>query len=348
MEKQSDQSAKNELPSAAKVWQTTAIVSLFVILLLIFRIAFNILLMAFAGALIAVYFQALAELLEKKLKLNRKLAHMTAIAGSLLLLILLIWFIGSTIQRQAVELSDVLPNTLNTAREKLSHSTIGQEILKYASGDNSQKLLDTMSTLFSTSFGVVGEVYIILFFGIFFSADPSTYTKGILSLFPGDKKNTGEMILQRIGIALKGWLKSILISMVLITVLLAGVLALIGLHVTIVLGLFAGMLEIIPNFGPMIAMIPGVLLGLTISTKTAVIVALTYIGCQTIVGSFVIPLVQKKIIHLPPAVTFISQLIMGILSGVLGIILAVPILSIIIILVDELYVKKNHNKLNTQ
>ena len=79
-----------------------------------------------------------------------------------------------------------------------------------------------------------------------------------------------------------------------------------------------------------------------ISTKTAVIVALTYIVCQTIVGGFVTPLVQKKVIHLPPAVTFISQLIMGILAGVLGVILAVPILSIILILIDELYVKRIH------
>jgi predicted PurR-regulated permease PerM len=348
MENLSDNSGKKELPSAAKVWQTTAIICLFITMLLILRIAFNIILMAFAGVLIAVYFQGLAEFLETKLKLNRKLASFISIAGTLLLLVLLIWLIGATIQRQAAELSDALPNTINTAREKLSHTTIGQEILKYSSGDNSQKLLDTLSTLFSTSFGVVGELYIILFFGIFFTADPSLYKKGILSIFPRNKKNTGERILLRISIALKGWLKSILISMVLITILLAGSLALIGLRVTIVLGLFAGMLEIIPNFGPMIAMIPGVLMGLTISTKTAVIVALTYIGSQTIVGSFVIPLVQKKIIHLPPAVTFMSQLIMGILCGVLGIILAVPILSIMIILIDELYVKRNDPELNTQ
>jgi len=348
MENQKDHSVKKELTYTAKVWQTTAIICLSITILLILRIAFNIFLMAFAGVLIAVYFQGLAGLLEKILKLNRKLASFTSIAGTLLLLILLTGFIGTTIQRQAAELSDALPNTVRTAREKLSHSTIGQKILKYSSGDNSQKLLDTASTLFSTSFGFVGELYIILFFGIFFTADPSLYKKGILSLFPKNKKNTGERMLHRIGIALKGWLKSILISMVLISILLAGSLALIGLPVTIVLGLFAGMLEIIPNFGPIIAMIPGVLLGLTIGTKTAVIVALTYIICQTIVGNLATPLIQKKIIHLPPAVTFMSQLIMGLLYGVLGIILAVPLLSIIIILIDELYVKRNNPQLNTQ
>jgi predicted PurR-regulated permease PerM len=348
MENQKDHSVKNEISFATKVWQATAIICLFITILIILRIAFNILLMAFAGVLIAVYFKGLAEFLEKKLKLSRKLASFTSITGSILVLVLLIWIIGSTVQRQAVELSNALPNTINNARERLSQSNIGQKILTYLSGDNSQKLLDSILTFFRTSFGVVGELYIILFFAIFFTADPSLYKNGILSLFPRNKKNTGETILHRIGVALKGWLKSMLISMVLITILLAASLSLIGLPVTIVLGLFAGMLEIIPNFGPIIAMIPGVLLGLTISSKTTVIVALTYISCQTIVGSFVTPLVQKKIIHLPPAVTFISQLIMGMMAGVMGIILAVPILSIIIILIDELYVKRNNLELNIQ
>ncbi len=49
-------------------------------------------------------------------------------------------------------------------------------------------------------------------------------------------------------------------------------------------------------------------------------------------------------INIPPALTIISQVLMGVLSGVLGIILAVPLLSIIIILVDEIYVKKINNE----
>ena len=342
MENIPDHSVKKELPSASKVWLITAIICLFITILLILRVAFNILLMAFSGVLIAVYFQGLAEFLQKKLKLNRKGAFITSVIGTLLFIVLLTWLIGATIQQQASELRNALPNTLHTVREKFSHSTIGQKIITYSSGENSQKLLETMSTLFRSSFGVAGELYVILFFGIYFSVDPTLYQKGILSFFPKSKKNTGEIILRRIGEALKGWIKSNLIATVLISMLLAASLALAGLPVTIVLGLFAGILEIIPNFGPIIAMIPGLLLAITISTKTAIIVALIYTVCQTIVGGFVKPLIEKKIINLPPAVTFLSQLIMGILSGVLGIILAVPILCIIIILTDELYIKKKN------
>ena len=128
--------------------------------------------------------------------------------------------------------------------------------------------------------------------------------------------------------------------MVLITVLITVGLTIIGIPMTMVLGLITGILEIVPNFGPLIAMIPGVLLAVTISTNTGIIVALLYIVSQTIVANVVTPLIQKKMISLPPVLTLMSQLIMGTLSGALGIILAVPLLAIVIILIDELYVKQ--------
>ena len=341
MEKETENSIKKEATFTRKVWQTAAIVCLMLVILFIVRVAFNILLMALAGALIATYFHGLAELIVNKTKINRSVSLFISIAGTIILLGIVTWFIGARIQKQVAELSYTLPQTLNTAKVKLSKTPVGEKILKYTSGDNSQKLLDTATTFFNTSFGILGDLYIILFLGIFFTADPSLYKNGIISAFPAQRKAVGRIILSRINTALRGWLKSMLISMVLISVLIVAGLTMAGLPGTLVLGLITGMLEIIPNFGPVIAMIPGVLLALTISTKTAVVVALIYIFCQTIVASIVTPLLQNKIIKIPPALTFLSQLIMGTLSGIMGIILAVPLLAILIIIVDELYVKKD-------
>jgi len=131
-----------------------------------------------------------------------------------------------------------------------------------------------------------------------------------------------------------------MVSIVLITVLICGALSIMGIPAAMVLGMITGLLELVPNIGSLIAMIPGVLLALTISTNMAIIVALIYIVSQTIVANIVTPLIQKKIINMPPALTLISQLVMGALSGALGIILAVPLLAIIMILLDELYVKE--------
>jgi predicted PurR-regulated permease PerM len=329
-----------EISYPLKVWQTVAIVSLIVVVILILRVAFNVLLMALAGSLIAVYFHGLGDLIEQKLKLRRKPAMLISIFGTLILTGLLIWFIGSKIQIQIAELSNTLPHTISTAKAKLAETPAGQKILEYSAGDNSKKLLDTATAFFSTSFGVLGDLYIILFLGIFFTANASLYKNGILLLLPKDKKPLGSRVLDRISLSLKGWLKGMMLSMLLVTILITVGLMIVGIPVAMVLGLITGITEIIPNLGPLIAMIPGVLLALTVGTGTAVIVSLIYIVSQTIVANIVTPLIQKRMINLPPALTLISQLIMGTLSGALGIILAVPLLAILMILVDELYVKK--------
>jgi predicted PurR-regulated permease PerM len=341
MKEESENEIKKEISYTLKVWQTTAIVCLALIILLFVRVAFNILLMTFTGVLIAVYFHGLADFISQKTKINRKLSLFISIAGTILLFAAMIWVIGATIQEQAAQLSRTLPQTVSAAKTKMAASPTGQKILEYTSGDNSKKMLDTASTFFSSSFGVVGDLYIILFLGIFFTADPSLYKNGLLSIFPPQfQADDGSIIWNRISTALKAWIKTKLISIVLITIVVALGLMIIGLPGTLVLGLIAGLLDIIPNFGPVIAMIPGVLLGLMISPKIAVIAALIYVACETIVGSIFMPLIQKRMINIPPALTMLSQLVMGVISGLMGIILAVPLLLMLIIVLDELYVKK--------
>jgi len=344
-DKKSADITKKELSYTVKVWQTVAIVALLVVGILIARVAFNVLLMALAGSLIAVYFHGLGDFIQRRTRLSRRLAMTISIAGTIIILGVLLWFIGAKIQTQVAELSNTLPHTISTAKAKLAETPAGQKVLEYSAGDNSKKLMDTAQTFFSTSFGVLGDMYIIMFLGIFFTASPSLYKDGILLLVPPNKKQVGKHIINRISLSLKGWLKGMMISMVLITILITVGLTIMGIPVAMVLGLITGILEIIPNIGPLIAMIPGVLLALTIGTGTGVVVALLYIVSQTIVANIVTPLIQKKMINLPPALTLISQLIMGTLSGALGIILAVPLLAILIILVDELYVKKINGEL---
>jgi predicted PurR-regulated permease PerM len=338
--KKKAETVKKELSYIEKVWQTVAIVAILVIFILIARIAFDVLLMALAGSLISVYFHGLGDMIQRKTRLRRSFAMAISIAGTLVIVAVLFWFIGAKIQTQVAELNNTLPHTIATAKAKLASTPAGQKLLDYSAGDNSQKLMATVQTFFSTSFGVIGDLYIIMFLGIFFTASPSLYKNGILTLVPADKKPVAMNVMNRVSLSLKGWLKGMMLSMVLITILITVGLSLMGIPVAMVLGLITGILEIVPNFGPLIAMIPGVLLALTISTNTAIIVALLYIVSQTIVANIVTPLIQKKMINLPPALTLISQLVMGTLSGALGIILAVPLLAILFILVDELYVKR--------
>jgi len=339
-EKEPAEVVKKELSYIQKVWHTIAIVALLVGVILIARVAFNVLLMALAGSLIAVYFHGFGDIIQRRTRLSRKFAMIISVVSSFLIIGVLLWFMGTKVQVQIAQLSNSLPHTVSTFKAKLGQTPIGQKVLDSFSSGNSDKLMGTVQSFFSTSFGVLGDLYIILFLGIFFTASPSLYKNGILLLVPRPKKELGKHIMDRISISLKGWLKGMMVSIVLITILISITLSIIGIPVAMVLGLITGILELIPNLGSLLAMIPGVLLALTISTNTAILVALVYIVAQTITANIVTPLIQKKIINLPPALTLISQLIMGTLSGALGIILAVPLLAIVIILVDELYVKK--------
>jgi predicted PurR-regulated permease PerM len=340
-DKEKTATVEKELTYIQKVWHTVAIVALLVVVILIARVAFNVLLMVLAGTLISTYFHGLGDLLQRKTKWKRKPAMFVSVGGTFIILGLLFWFMGANIQKQVKELSDTLPHTVQSFKAKLAESSIGQKILDYSQDDdNSQKLFVTAQHFFSTSFGVLGNIYIILFLSIFFTLNPSVYKDGIILLIPKDRKDLAHHIIDRISFSLKGWLKGMLLSIVLITIMLFTGLTIMGIPAALVLALIAGMLKIIPNFGSLAAMIPGVLLALTVGTNTAIIVALIYIVSQTIVSNIVTPIIQNKMINLPPALTIISQVLMGTLSGVLGIILSVPLLSIVFILVDELYVKK--------
>ncbi len=339
-QKKSAETVKEELTYIQKVWHTVTIIALLVIVILVARVAFNVLLMVLAGCMIAVYFHGLADMIQRKTGMNRTLAMAISVIGSFALLAVLLWFMGTKIQVQIQELSNSLPHTISTARAKLAETPIGKKILDYFSDDdNSNKLMVTASHFFSTSFGVLGNLYVILLLSSFFTANPNMYKDGIILLVPKPKKELASCVIDRTSLALKGWLKSTMLSIVLITIMLTIGLSLFGIPVALILALIAGLLKIVPNFGSFIAMIPGVLLALTISTNTAIGVALLYIVSQTVVSSIITPIVQKRMINLPPALTIIAQVIMGTLSGGLGIILAVPLLSIIMILVDELYVK---------
>lgn len=329
-----------ELNYAKKVWITVGIVAVVAIFILIARVAFGVLLMALAGCLIAVYFHGLADAIRRKTKWNRKVSMIVSVSGSVLILGFLLWFMGSRMQTQISALSDTLPHTISNAKLKLAETPLGRKVLEASGGNNSTQLFSTASYFFNTSFGVLGNMYIILFLGIFFTASPTLYKNGIILLIPPGHKELADNIINRSSTALKGWLKGTLFSMLLLIVLMPLCLTAVGMPLAFVLGLLTAILVIVPNFGSAIAMIPGVLLALTISTEKAIIVAIIYIAVQTLVQNILAPIIQKKMINMPPALTIIGQLIMGVLAGAMGIIMAVPALAILMILVDEIYVKK--------
>jgi predicted PurR-regulated permease PerM len=142
-----------------------------------------------------------------------------------------------------------------------------------------------------------------------------------------------------VGHTLTKWLKGQLFAMLLVAVLTLVGLLIMGVPMALVLALIAGVLNFIPNFGPLIAMIPAVGVGLLQGPTTALMVAGLYILVQVLESNVITPQIQKRLIEIPPALIIISQLFMGVLTGGWGLVLATPLIAIVMVVVQELWVK---------
>ena len=330
-----------ELSYQKKVWIKGGIYALIVVLLLLIKTTFSVFLLILAGSLIAVFFRGLSDLVCRKTKWKEGVCLTISVLGTLLLAVGLVWLIGAKIQNQIAELSDTFPATVENAKAKLSENPIGKKIVDKASSPNSMKKAQGLaSTFFKTTFGVLGDVYVVLFLGIFFTVSPNIYKKGIVSLIPRKGQQKGEDVINKLGENLQKWLKGKIFSMAVVMILTAIGLAILGVPMWLVLAIIAGLLNFIPNFGPLIAMIPAVLVALMQSPATAAIVAGMYIAIQVVESNFITPMVQQKLVSIPPALIIMAQLLIGPLTGGWGLVLATPVMLIIMILVQELYIKR--------
>ena len=112
-----------------------------------------------------------------------------------------------------------------------------------------------------------------------------------------------------------------------------------GVPLALTLGLIAGLLSFIPNFGPILSAVPAVLLAFIYSPMTAAYVIGLFIGVQLIESNLVTPFIERKTVELPPALTIIFQLVFAITLGGLGLVLATPLLAMLMIFIQMIYLE---------
>ena len=332
-------------PTLSKKTMTiTASALLILSLFLIFIKAFNILLLAFGGLLLALLFHGIAGRIEKLVKWPRGVTVSLAILLVILFLSARSWFIGSSLQSQFETFQKILPATVKNLSDYLSQTTVGQKVLENFSVDSLNSgfegIMNSVHIFFKSTFGVVGDIYVLLFFGAFFIVTPKEYVKGICLFFPKSESENVSEILNRIGSDLKTWLKAQLFEMLFIFVTTAIGLLIAGVDLWLILAFIAGMLCFIPNIGPALALVPALLVGLLSGVNTALTILAIYLFIQLVETGFVVPYVRKKMLSMPPALVLLFQLIIGALSGFLGVLFATPLLVVAMILVDELYIKR--------
>lgn len=194
-------------------------------------------------------------------------------------------------------------------------------------------------SIFGVTLGVLGNIVIIAFLGLFFAINPSGYRDGVLVLIPAAQRPRWKAALDHAGQTLRGWLVTQLAVMVLIGVLVYTLLTLLGSSEALLLGLLAGALNFIPYLGPIISAVP-VLLTLAGQDMTVLwIGAVGLLLIQNIEGYVITPLLQQRIIALPPAWSLTIMAIMGVLFGPMGVALATPLFAVSRTLTQKLYIE---------
>lgn len=331
----------NRQAAPASTWSALLRVLLLAAVILFAVYAAEALLVIFAGILLAVFLHAVSRGVRRVMPVPGFTATVLVIVMFAGLTAAGIWLLAPRLAQQAAALYENLPR----AFAQIANSQVGNELTKFLPQFNdlirrAGGLIAPASWFFSTSVDVIVRSVIILFVGIYLALDPQRYIDGLLLLAPPKKRAQAKDVLYSMAATLRRWTLARVLLMIGNGILTSTGLWLLDIPFALTLGLIAGLLNFVPNLGPIIAGVPAILIGLLESPSQAMYVALLYLGLQAADGYIFTPLVQQQAVNLPPALTIASQLVMGVLLGAWGLLLATPLLAASIVLVQKLYVEE--------
>ncbi|HEY8605635.1 MAG TPA: AI-2E family transporter [Noviherbaspirillum sp.] len=317
---------------------------LFVLAASIIWLAPNVLLLIFACILVAILLYDMG----RKLREWTGVPHWAAMVMVVALLLLVIvgggWLMAPQIASQATELMQAIPLSLQQLQESMArHPMLEQAVQGMPPPEelakNMASVLPKAGLLFSGVLGVLGNVAIIAFVGIYLAAQPRPYIDGIVTLVPRRKRARAREVLDELGRTLGQWLAGKAVSMLVVGVVTTAGLALLGVPLALVLGIIAGLLDFVPYVGPIVAGVPAVLIAFTESPALAGWVAVLFLAIQIAEGYLLMPLIERRTVSLPPALTIVVQVLLGALFGMAGVALATPLAAVGAVLVTMLYVQ---------
>jgi predicted PurR-regulated permease PerM len=268
---------------------------------------------------------------------------------------------GSTIAQQATALSGTIKTQIVNLKEFLERHGVDTSYLDLNNANTPSSSTTTPSTprslpsnlpsagaiasgggaivsqtlkLILGTVGAVGNFFIVLFLGLAFAAQPSIYRKGILAMSPVKHREKVEIVVDRISTTLERWLIAQMITMSAVFAVTWIGLAIIGIPGSFILGVQAGLLAFIPTIGALL----GGLIILLASISSGWIAVLSafvlFMGVHAMESYILTPILQRQALEIPPATLFAFQILLGVVFGVWGLTLALPMLAIAKVIID--------------
>ena len=283
--------------------------------------------------------------------IGRGLGTLIVLGGLVLLFGIFGAALAPIIEDQASEFVDTFPALLENVQQLVvrlqsavglptSFSLDPQNVLDRARNFLSGGTLTTVASVGASVATVISFAVVILITTVYAVARPVPLVNGFVSLFPAGQRQRVREILGEMYSSVQRWFLGQLASMTIIGLLFTVAMFVIGIPFALLLGIFSGLISFVPYVGPMISVIPPVLLALTGNPIDALWVILAYLGIQAIEGNLVQPIVMSRAVHLHPVTLVFALLTMGTLFGFVGVFLAIPLVAALHVLLRELWIER--------
>jgi predicted PurR-regulated permease PerM len=288
------------------------------------------LLVIFGAMVFAAMLDGGARLIGRFLPIGRGLRLVLVLLLAVAFFAWLSFFAGSQISRQAAQFPALLEAQLDRLFGWLAAN--GFSVSQADVSDYAGSLVSGVGTVTRAIGGIFGSLatlFLIVIIGIYVAFEPRLYERSIAWLLPSATRKDFYVTASRMGATMRRLMAGRLVGMMFEGVFTWVMLFAYGVPMAALLGILTGLLAFVPNLGALIAGILMVLVGFSGGTEMGLYTIFVYFLVQTFDGYVVIPLIAKKTVDLAPALVLASQLIMGILFGILGLFLADPLMAMI-------------------
>jgi predicted PurR-regulated permease PerM len=239
--------------------------------------------------------------------------------------------LGNPAATPAGSATSATPGTATTPATAPTHNLPSAGALASSGG---AIVSQTLKLLLGTV-SAVGNFFIVLFLGLTFAAQPSVYRTGLLYMAPAQHRARATIIVDRISETLERWLIAQILTMAAVFVVTWIGLALIGIQSSFILGIQAGLLAFIPTVGAIIAGLIVVLASLASGWVAAASAFVLFLGVHALESYILTPIIQRQALDIPPATLFGFQILLGVVFGIWGISLALPLMAVVKVLIDH-------------
>lgn len=190
-----------------------------------------------------------------------------------------------------------------------------------------------------TLFEIVFVLALIIVASFLIALNPTRLVSSVMRLLPEDWRPQAQDVMARVRVAWLGWMAAVGLDMLVLGGLLFLGLELIGLNFAIGFAVFSAFMTVIPNYGSVLSAIPPILDGLSQSPTKALLVLIVYLIVNQIEGNLILPLIMARTVDMHPSVVSLGLLVMAALFGLIGVLIAIPLLSLAVILAEALWIE---------